>query len=113
MVELYGFLVTESGKEVWLEVNSKGNGNIQKLTGFYPLTAIVLMQWTGLKDKNEVEIFEGDIVECCAFVDSVVFSEGMFRTTRCSQQLTVHDPDGDDLTVIGNVHQDPELIKKN
>ena len=75
-----------------------------------------LMQYTGLKDKNGKEIYEGDIFgrdcdcgECDNFEpEQVVFEEGAFILEESSIPLGEDNETG---KVIGNIHENPELIK--
>ena len=73
----------------------------------------ILMQYTGMKDKNGVEIYEGDIIE-----GSHDFGPGGF--VRRKDQVSFHPELGyqwdywvlSTLEVIGNIHENPELIQE-
>jgi uncharacterized phage protein (TIGR01671 family) len=70
-------------------------------------------QYTGVKDKNGVKIFEGDIVEWVWFecegkrVEDVVFALGGFFLCNDSDSIGHYR---DSLRVIGNIHDSPELL---
>jgi len=84
----------------------------------------ILMQYSGLKDKNGREIFEGDI---CHYIDyycgdhppcfhksgvgEVVFDEEGAFSVREATELTSAEILNLEYTVIGNVYQNPELAR--
>jgi len=79
-----------------------------------------VMQWTGLKDKNEKDIYEGDIVkflwkdsensyeEC---VGQVFFKNGIFYFDN-DYMFAANDCNfmQNSLEIVGNIFENPELL---
>jgi uncharacterized phage protein (TIGR01671 family) len=107
-------------------INLTNNGQFHHLGGHYarPLDTVELMQFTGFKDKNSKEIYEGDIIQDINKEDVsyiVVWNpnDGMWSlVTNIKQKPSTIKWDNDlclwngDSEVIGNVFENPELIKK-
>ena len=86
---------------------------------------IELMQSTGLVDKNGKEIFEGDVVQfedCSEASDFLYINTGIIEWCQGGFHVTNRDSvlmgdllDGEflDVTIIGNVYENPELLEVN
>ena len=78
---------------------------------------IILVQFTGLLDKNEKEIFYGDILECGNEKDfNWYVSDKFYYPTlcECKGDLCRSDLMKDNpmhYEIIGNIYENPELIK--
>lgn len=73
---------------------------------------LVLMQYTGLKDKNGTEIYEGDICKAPHDFGPAGFVERTF-TVRWHNELGYQWNYWDlvNIEVIGNIYENPELLE--
>lgn len=78
----------------------------------------ILMQYTGLQDRNGREIYEGDIIEFLENESGETWTAKIVFENLAFKALDVEDGgyeyDFDDLTdieVIGNIYKNPELLK--
>ena len=81
----------------------------------------ILMQYTGLKDKNGKEIYEGDIVET-VYTDhkkhkGVIYSQptrlnwSVKHSPFANQDLFVYSRPDCSVEIIGNIYENPELLE--
>ena len=83
---------------------------------------VEIMQFTGLHDKNGIEIFEGDIVEiqhpCWTAKCRTDFFDGAFFFVELNNPVSNSQVRADkflkeqwDIVVLGNIYEHPELLK--
>ncbi len=77
-----------------------------------------IMQYTGLKDSDEKEIYEGDILDEKWKWEVIYFADGFIgkhETPANSMPLLnilrKRDADGCLVEIIGNIYENPELVK--
>ena len=87
-----------------------------------PASDFILMQSTGLKDKNGKEIFEGDIVKyeagCNTVTEEVAYDKNFagFGVRDANTDIIftfwelAEDIDLISLEVVGNIYENPELL---
>lgn len=79
----------------------------------YKVDKSTLGQFTGLIDKNGKEIWEHDIVDWDGVKLLVEFIDGIFCMRENYEDSTLHDIllERDEINVVGNRFDNPELLK--
>ena len=72
-----------------------------------------LMQYVGCKDKNNKEIYEGDIVKTKEHIGQIIYSKGMFFIdVKGDFYLPIYNV-LEFMEVIGNIYENPELLESD
>lgn len=91
---------------------------------YYDIKEVELMQYTGLKDKNGKEIYEGDIVHIPDDWEEygwasgenyeIDFKDGRFRLKpKYKPNAIGYDLENtNELEIIGNIYDNPDLLEK-
>lgn len=77
----------------------------------------VLMQFTGLFDKNGKEIYEGDVVSAWSTGVKTIGevkqrNDGMWFIYPPLWHFNPNSKGRDDVEIIGNIYENPELLKE-
>src|SRR3989304_9140917 len=76
-----------------------------------------IMQYTGLKDKNGKEIYEGDILRTNEHIDFIVWNEKKCGFSYSNDKSNMSLPQWFEhgqysgTEIIGNIYENPELLK--
>lgn len=109
-IKFRAWLSDEKGHKVIRDCSDMKVGAIN--SGFYPV-----MQFTGLKDRNGREIYEGDIVQYFGSSPEVVdFGEITHGDSFDGGTATGYDLNQATMPgteVIGNIYENPELLKED
>lgn len=98
-------LTAPQGKD-YLIVSGRGGSTTTKKD------ACVLMQYTGLRDKNDKEIYEGDILQYADERMVVVYEAPSFELQHLATRANAWDLwKGENEEVIGNIYENKELLK--
>lgn len=137
----YDFFWVHSDGDIWYDQDPHGV-DMSGRKKIAPVTRLKLMQYTGLKDKNGKEIYEGDILSAKRTVNGLPLPNGKaaeifgdiptetrtwneivvaeFKVTESSISFILPEEGGTyqergiklEWEIVGNIYDNPELLNK-
>jgi len=75
----------------------------------------IALFYAGLKDKNETEIYEGDIIKSTlneTKIGIMEFKKGRFQISFKNRSMLFCHENRKSLEVLGNIYENPELLEE-
>ncbi len=111
---VYGDLEHNPAKDITRIHTYDTDGNYE---GQHIVTPESVCQFTGLRDNNGQEIYEGDILgfpkDNYFLPETIIFREGCFIAKDDCIDTAMCEIDTDYRIIIGNIYDNPELVKKD
>ena len=130
---IHGFLVIYGDDyyiapdiNAYTSIGGGGKGRCMMFGHYYQVHSETVGQFTGLTDKNGRKIFEGNIIHLeysqvffggeyfGEYTAEVSYKEGCFITDGINNGDEIETPlsgfDNDEVEIIGNIHDNPELL---
>jgi hypothetical protein len=115
--------MVEVGQITWANATDKSYMSLRYFTNrdddILFCNDVELMQYTGLKDKNGKEIYEGDVLHCDGFWNlyAVWDEENARFAFLCTDWVVTQghpiQPNISSYCIIGNIYENPELLGVN
>ena len=108
---------------IWRD--NRKDGGVTVIEEFFRLDEVTLIQFTGLEDKNGVEIYEGDILKYdgdkCPHCKKLIYDKHDLYVIKWNSEMCQFDCTNEDnymspeiwnrdMEVIGNIYEHPELL---
>lgn len=111
---VYGYYYSECGNTYIFEDRQKESMTRRNVV--YSVKEDTIGQYTGLKDRNGREIYEGDLLLSVGMVWEVVY-DGNLASFVCTEYGRGSTPLGEmirsfDFKISGNIHDNPELLEE-